>query len=75
MSSGTAECKVENTILFVAFDFEENTPECNISWPIACGSKEYVKNISRYLKETGGTIGAAIVLETMLNHNSSAGVS
>ncbi|XP_028407467.1 uncharacterized protein LOC114530080 [Dendronephthya gigantea] len=70
---GEAKCEVNNTILFVAFDFEEWTDECNISWPIACGSKEYVKNISSYLKKTGGTIGGAIILETMLNHNSSEG--
>ncbi|XP_028407465.1 uncharacterized protein LOC114530078 [Dendronephthya gigantea] len=67
-----AKCRVENTILFVAFDFEELTKECKIPWPIACGSKAYVKNISSYLNETGGTIGGAIILETMLNHNSSA---
>ncbi len=59
---------MKNTILFVAFDFEEDTV-CDIR----CGSNRYVKNITRYLNKTGGTIGGAIILETMLNYNSSSG--
>ncbi|CAB3979852.1 Hypothetical predicted protein, partial [Paramuricea clavata] len=66
---GKARCEVKNTILFVAFDFEEWTDECN---DIACGSNRYVKNITSYLSKSGGTISGAIILETVLNHNSSA---
>mgnify|MGYP002803401688 FL=1 len=72
---GTARCAVNNTILFVAFDFEEDTAECTVSplWGICCGSNRFVNNITKYLNSTGGTISGAIVLETMLNHNSSSG--
>lgn len=72
--AGEARCEVKNTILFVAFDFEEVVPECNImSWPLKfdCGSHSFVKNITSYLRKTGGTINGAIILETMINHNSS----
>lgn len=65
---------MDNTILFVAFDFEELTKECEAkrSWQIACGSDAYVKNLTSYLAKTGGTVGGALILETTLNHNSSA---
>ena len=71
LHAGKARCEVKNTILFVAFDFEEWTDECN---DIACGSNRYVKNITSYLNKSGGTISGAIILETVLNHNSSAGM-
>ena len=77
LSVGKARCQVTNTIFFVAFDFEEWSVECNIaSWPFQfdCGSNSFVRNITSYLKKTGGTMAGAIVLETMLNHNSSAGI-
>ncbi|CAB4022559.1 Hypothetical predicted protein [Paramuricea clavata] len=70
---GKARCEVRNTILFVAFDFEENTAGCNVARGL-CGSNRYVKNITSYLAKTGGTISGAIILETMLNHNTSAGM-
>ncbi|XP_028397071.1 uncharacterized protein LOC114520917 [Dendronephthya gigantea] len=73
---GKARCQVKNTIFFVAFDFEERTKECNITdWTFGfdCGSISFVRNMTSYLKKTGGTMAGAIVLETMLNHNSSAG--
>jgi hypothetical protein len=46
LHAGKARCEVKNTILFVAFDFEEWTDECN---DIACGSNRYVKNITMQL--------------------------
>ena len=76
MHAGTARCAVKNTILFVAFDFEELTAECKVSslWRICCGSNRFVNNITSYLNSTGGTISGAIILETMLNYNSSSGI-
>ena len=69
---GKARCAVNNTILFVAFDFEERTRKCTVS-PYLCGSNRFVNNITSYLNSSGGTISGAIILETMLNHNSSSG--
>jgi hypothetical protein len=75
-NAGNANCAVKNTILFVAFDFEEETDECTVSTyrSLFCGSNRFVKNITSYLKKTGGTINGAIILETMLNHNSLSGI-
>ena len=60
--------------MFVAFDFEEWTDECEAKpqWPIACGSDAYVKNLTTYLAKTGGAVGGALILETIVNHNTSA---
>ena len=66
--------RTNNTIMFVAFDFEEDTPECNIPWPITCGSRSFVKNLTGYLANTKGTVYGALVLETIINHNTSAGI-
>ena len=72
--TGRTKYNVTNTILFVAFDFEEATPDANVrSWPynFDFGSHAFVTNITSYLSKTGGTIGGAIILETMANHDSS----
>ena len=74
VDTGKARCTVKNTILFVAFDFEELTAECTIS-PYLCGSNRFVKNITSYLKETGGIISGAIILDTILNHDFSPGIT
>ena len=68
---GKAHCKFSNTIMFVAFDFEEYYKECN---DIRCGSKKFVKNLTKHLQETNGTVNGAFVLETLLNHNTSKGI-
>ena len=72
--TGKAKRNVTNTILFVAFDFEEATPGGNVtSWPynFDFGSNAFVTNITSYLNNTGGTISGAIILETMANYDSS----
>lgn len=71
--TGSARCEVSNTILFVAFDFEEKTKECTVAGGL-CGSNRFVNNVTSYLKKTGGTISGALVLETIINHNTSAGM-
>lgn len=67
---GSARCELNNTIMFVAFDFEEYTSQCN---DITCGSRIFVRNLTKHLQHSGGTVNGALVLETILNHNSSAG--
>ena len=68
---GKAHCKFNNTIMFVAFDFEERYDECN---DIRCGSKQFVNNLTVHLQGTKGTVNGAFVLETILNHNTSKGI-
>ena len=50
--------------MFVAFDFEEQG---------LVGSEKFVQNLTMHLQRTNGTINGAFILETTINHNSSAG--
>ena len=62
--------------MFVAFDLEEYNTQCDTFRPlrpIACGSNAYVKNLTKYFQTNGGTIGGALILETILNHDSNPG--
>lgn len=70
-SLGKAGCRFKNTILFVAFDFEEDTAESE--HPIPFGSQWFVRNITKHLHRTGGTIKGAFILEMLANHNTSRG--
>ena len=68
------KCSQDYTLLFVAFDLEEYQPSCsgraNCSCQgIMCGSGYFVQNLTRYLNSTGIEFQGAIVLETILNHN------
>ena len=60
----SANCELLNTIMFVAFDFEEQG---------LVGSEKFVQNLTMHLQRTNGTINGAFILETTINHNSSAG--
>ena len=68
---GKASCRFKNTVLFVAFDFEEDTAESE--HPIPFGSQWFVHNLTEYLRKTGGTVKGALVLEMLANHNKSRG--
>ncbi|XP_028399861.1 uncharacterized protein LOC114523199 [Dendronephthya gigantea] len=68
---GKSGCRFKNTILFVAFDFEEDTAESE--HPIPFGSQYFVQNLTEYLSQTGGTVKGAIILEMLANHNTSKG--
>ena len=65
------ECRFKHTILFVAFDFEEDT--ANSKFPIPSGSEHFVANLTKYLRKSGGTVKGALVLEMIANYNSSRG--
>lgn len=68
---GKSGCRFKNTILFVAFDFEEDTAESE--HPIPFGSQYFVQNLTEYLSQTGGTVQGAFILEMLANHNASKG--
>ncbi|CAB3996426.1 Hypothetical predicted protein [Paramuricea clavata] len=68
---GNSGCSFKNTILFVAFDFEEDTAESE--YPIPFGSEYFVRNLTQHLNRTGGTIKGALVLEMLANHNTTRG--
>ncbi|KAK3727500.1 hypothetical protein QZH41_018366, partial [Actinostola sp. cb2023] len=68
-----AKCKQNHTLLFVAFDLEENQACANLSScscsGTLCGSGFFVKNLTRQLNGTGGTLQGAFILETIMNYN------
>lgn len=74
------KCSRDYTLLFVAFDLEEWQPSpsnttCSISRNCSCsgglcGSDYFVQNLTQYLNNTGAGFQGAIVLETILNYNS-----
>ena len=66
----SARCELYNTIMFVAFDFEENQKGCGHG---LLGSGKFVQNLTMHLQRTKGTVNGAFILETTINHNSSAG--
>jgi hypothetical protein len=68
---GNSGCSFKNTILFVAFDFEEDTAESE--YPIPFGSQYFVRNLTQHLNRMGGTIKGALVLEMLANHNTTRG--
>ena len=58
----------------MAFDLEEGQPSCsgsaNCSCPsILCGSGYFVQNLTQYLNSTGAGFQGAIILDTVLNYN------
>ena len=57
----------------MAFDFEEDTAESE--YPIPFGSQYFVRNLTRFLNVTGGTVKGALVLEMLANHNTTKGAS
>ena len=70
--SDKLSCSRVHTLLFVAFDLEENQPFCpaNCSCQgFLCGSNYFVQNLTRYLNSTGVGFQGAFVLDTILNHN------
>ncbi|KAK3727499.1 hypothetical protein QZH41_018365 [Actinostola sp. cb2023] len=68
------KCKQSrHTLLFVAFDLEENQgcvnqSSCSCSGA-QCGSGFFVKNLTRQLNGTGVTLQGAFILETIMNYN------
>ena len=69
---GNSGRRFKNTILFVAFDFEEDTAESE--HPIPFGSQYFVRNLTHHVNHTGGTIRGALVLEMLANHNTTRGI-
>ncbi|KAK3751787.1 hypothetical protein QZH41_013256, partial [Actinostola sp. cb2023] len=72
-STNNVKCKQNHTLLFVAFDLEENQgcvnqSSCSCSG-ILCGSGFFVKNLTRHLNGTGVTLQGAFVLDTIMNYN------
>ena len=71
--SDKQNCSRDHTLLFVAFDLQENQPSgCSgkCSWPRAlCGSCYFVQNLTHYLNNTGAGFQGAVILETVLNYN------
>ena len=72
--SDKLNCSQDYTLLFVAFDLEEYQPSCpmqrNCSCSgILCGSGHFVQNFSTYLSSSGVGFQGALILETILNHN------
>ena len=70
MLLGRGIFEIKNTILFVAFDFEEYIPEYETS---LSGSRDFVKNLTTYLANTKGTVNGALIMETIINHNCTQG--
>lgn len=77
-SSDKQKCSRDYTLLFVAFDLEELQPTVNTSCSKSgncpcsggsCGSYYFVQNFSQYLNNSGVGFQGAIVLETILNYN------
>lgn len=67
-------CSRSHTLLFVAFDLEENQLSCGLAncscqGISPCGSDYFVQNLTRYLSSTGVGFQGAFVLDTILNHN------
>ena len=58
--------------MFVAFDFEEDVIVNKL--PLPFGSRYFVRNLTKYLKTTGGTVEGALILEMVANHNTSKGL-
>lgn len=69
--AGNSGCEFKHTILFVAFDFEEDTAESE--HPIPFGSQYFVQNLTEHLRWTGGTVKGALILEMLANHNETRG--
>ena len=67
------KCSQDYTLLFVAFDLQERqpcSPRVNCSCKgIICGSDYFVQNLSRYLNSTGVRFQGALVLDGILNHD------
>ena len=68
---GNSGRRFKYTILFVAFDFEEDTAESE--HPIPFGSQYFVRNLTKHIKKTGGMVRGALVLEMLANHNTTKG--
>jgi len=67
-------CSQDYTLLFVAFDLEETQPACPLQGNCSCsgglcGSGHFVQNFSTYLNSSGEGFQGALILETILNHN------
>ena len=69
---GNSGRRFKHTILFVAFDFEEDTAEAE--HPIPFGSQYFVRNLTKHIKKTGGMVRGALVLEMLANHNTTKGI-
>ena len=78
LSLDKQKCSRDYTLLFVAFDLEERQPTVNTSCSKSgncpcsggsCGSYYFVQNFSQYLNNSGVGFQGAIVLETILNYN------
>ena len=68
-------CSRDYSLLFVAFDLEEYQPSCASAGNCSCsgglcGSQYFVKNLTSYLNFSGARFQGAVILETILNHNS-----
>ncbi|XP_078366708.1 uncharacterized protein LOC144650822 [Oculina patagonica] len=69
-------CSRDYTLLFVAFDLEElqlaNNCSANCSCTPGdglCGSGFFVQNLTEYLNSTGAGFQGAVILDTVLNYN------
>ncbi|KAL9979306.1 hypothetical protein ACROYT_G016952 [Oculina patagonica] len=76
-SRGKRSCSRDHTLLFVAFDLHERQPSCPGSVNCSCtpgsglcGSNFFVQNLTQYLNRTEASFQGAIILETVLNYNS-----
>ena len=77
--SDKLNCSRAYTILFVAFDLEENQQDnaqcekcsdcCSACPGITCGSYGFVQNFTRYLNSTGASFQGAFILDTVMNYN------
>lgn len=73
--SDKTKCSRDHTILFVAFDLEETQPTSGCSGNCSCpggkcGSRFFVQNFTLHLKKTQAGFQGALILETILNYNS-----
>lgn len=73
--SDKTKCSRDHTILFVAFDLEETQPTSGCSGNCSCpggkcGSRFFVQNFTQHLKKTEAGFQGALILETILNYNS-----
>ena len=61
--------------MFVAYDLEERQTWCsNVTCGCyrgssLCGSRHFVRNFTAYLNSSGGRLQGAVVLETLMNYN------
>ncbi|XP_078366709.1 uncharacterized protein LOC144650824 isoform X1 [Oculina patagonica] len=69
-------CSRDYTVMFVAFDLEEVqlSSNCSGSCPCRpgrplCGSGYFVQNLTQYLNNTGAGFQGAVILDVVLNYN------